>query len=895
MKYRRVLFVTELGHDARAEVATIRRVAPEADLLVVIAVLPGRTFAWLSGRAAGDRSEAATASLDDLRGATAGGAQTVEVKLAPELTVDDLAEIATASEIDLLAAGRLPLKSMSVVAELRKRRSLAVLSTAGAPAGDRPIKNILCVAPGERARAAVAEFLRDHGTPALHASVLLTEARLPGDLAGTLNVAGIEAAVDLITPWEASRRRWRGEEAPDADLLVLARFPGASLRSAPWPAPVLILPPPRAAGPALRRPIDLSDLVDECGVIRARFNYALGVGRREPIPDQQIAFVSAGRIIAEVATSDGDAELSPSPGVSSLGVYRMEGRTASDLVTAIEEQVEVIRPGSRPLLLFDADLAARGLAAIAGPGGPEAPDALAVRLRPMQSCKAIRARLRLAGLAARVVDASAVLDEGQAFDVPAAVDPVRLARVAVKLRAAGFPVAAIVYGGEHTPSTIGFAALRAEDLASTPLQFEPPAPGPPSLASRLEATTGAPLLAGNRIEVEMDNGKARRWLLDAIGTSKRRVHLQVYMALDDDVGVEVESALAAAGARGVAVRVVVDSLHGLHGSLGLRNPLLERLGNRPGVELRVLRPVTGAPSLEDLKQRDHRKVAIIDGALALVGGRNLSHEYYTGFEEVNLTPRSLWREVPWLDAGARVEGPAVAALERSFLQAWTEAGGSAFDIADIPECGPSPARVVVHLGLRDASTLESYLALIETAKSHVYAVNGFPLVLEIQHALLRALRRGVRVRALFGNLTPTHGGKRFEGPWGTARVAATELVSSRIDTLVAAGGECHQLAMPEQPGWTPGLGVLKPHVHAKVMSVDGRVCTVGSANLDVTAGYWENELMLIVEDPTIVRALETRIDQLTAGSARVDRDEPAWRQTARRRDWMRHWPGVLSV
>ena len=79
------------------------------------------------------------------------------------------------------------------------------------------------------------------------------------------------------------------------------------------------------------------------------------------------------------------------------------------------------------------------------------------------------------------------------------------------------------------------------------------------------------------------------------------------------------------------------------------------------------------------------------------------------------------------------------------------------------------------------------------------------------------------------------------------------------------------------------------------MSVDGRVCSVGSANLDITAGYWENELLLLMEDPTIASALEARIDQLIASSARVDRDEPAWRQTARRRDWMRHWPGVLSV
>jgi len=105
---------------------------------------------------------------------------------------------------------------------------------------------------------------------------------------------------------------------------------------------------------------------------------------------------------------------------------------------------------------------------------------------------------------------------------------------------------------------------------------------------------------------------ARRWLLEAIAAATQRVHLQVYMAADDDVGSAVEAALAEAGARGVTVRVVVDSLHGAHGSLGVRNPLLERLGNRPGVELRAIDPITSPPSLVDLKQRDHRKIAVID-------------------------------------------------------------------------------------------------------------------------------------------------------------------------------------------------------------------------------------------------------------------------------------------
>jgi phosphatidylserine/phosphatidylglycerophosphate/cardiolipin synthase-like enzyme len=203
-------------------------------------------------------------------------------------------------------------------------------------------------------------------------------------------------------------------------------------------------------------------------------------------------------------------------------------------------------------------------------------------------------------------------------------------------------------------------------------------------------------------------------------------------------------------------------------------------------------------------------------------------------------------------------------------------------------------RVVVHHGLRDARTLDAYVAMIDTAESHVYTVNGFPLILEIQHALLRALRRGVRVRTLYGNLTPTHGGTPFGGPWAAARTEATQLVHSRMDDLVAAGAEAYELVVPEQPGWESGLGAVHPHVHAKVTSVDGRVCSVGSANLDVTAGYWENELVLIAEDAATAARLESDIDRLLEHSKRVDRNDPEWQKRARRRGWMRRWPGVMS-
>jgi phosphatidylserine/phosphatidylglycerophosphate/cardiolipin synthase-like enzyme len=635
--------------------------------------------------------------------------------------------------------------------------------------------------------------------------------------------------------------------------------------------------------------IDLPDLVDDDALIRARLEYAVGVGRRTPIADQELAFVREGKVVAHARSCRGEVQL-PSGIGNSLGVLRTHRKGAVDPLASVEGQVAVLRAGPRPLLLFDADLEPHELSLMQAVTWA---DPLAVRVRSMRSCASLRAALRAVDLPPYVIDAGAVLGEGEAPDVPAQADAVRLARAAARMQAAGFPVTAIVYRGPHEPATRGFAALRPEELAAR-TAAPAAAQGHASVAGRLDALTGSESIDGNRIEVELDNHTARTWLLSAINASRRRVHVQVYMALDDDVGRAVEAALAAAGARGVSVRVLVDSLHGLHGSLGARNPLLERLSSRPGVELRVWRPITGAPSLEDLKQRDHRKLVVVDGEVGLLGGRNLSHEYYAGFQEVPLTAAMAWRMVPWLDAGARVEGPAVAALERSFRQAWTDAGGAPFEISDPAPAGSTRARVVVHRGLRDAYALEAYLALIETARSHVYAVNGFPLLLEIQHALLRALRRGVRVRTLFGNVTPKHGDEPFKGPWAAARTAATSFVHSRMDALIAAGGECYEFVVRNQPGWDPALGAVRPHVHAKAMSADGRVCAVGSANFDITAAYWESELLLVIEDEAIARAAEARFDELIAGSDRVDPDDPAWRRRAEQRQWMRYWPGVLG-
>ncbi len=163
MSYRRVLLIVELGGDAAPAAAAIRRLAPEAERLIVVAHAPGREIALLSHGASGDRNAAAS-SLEALRTATAGLARNVELMLAEELGSDALAALAKGAGIDLVAAAGLPASAIPLLAGLRRRLTLPLLWIGDAPAAEGPMREIACAAFGARALGAVAAFLRDHGS-----------------------------------------------------------------------------------------------------------------------------------------------------------------------------------------------------------------------------------------------------------------------------------------------------------------------------------------------------------------------------------------------------------------------------------------------------------------------------------------------------------------------------------------------------------------------------------------------------------------------------------------------------------------------------------------------------------------------------------------------------------
>lgn len=620
---------------------------------------------------------------------------------------------------------------------------------------------------------------------------------------------------------------------------------------------------------------------------------------------ETISLVAGGAVLASAQTSDGDLSLSlpleAADGLDALGLSR------GDDPRAVEHVIRIVRPDQRAVLLIHADLPAPQVARLAALAPPETRRVLAVRLRDATSCREYAGRLAAAGLQqVRLLDAAALLDSGDAAEAPQSADSAALLRVARHLRASGFGVDAVVGPGTRALVPPGIAWFVETDLAATDdatlnatiarLGRPPVAVGTilPDPAVMDELTSARPS-AGNAVRVEVDNAIGRSLLLDVVASAERWVHLQAYIVRDDPLTRQIEEALRLATARGVLVRVLVDSLYSLHGSFGAENALLARLGALPGVRVLASGRIDSVPDLEALKQRDHRKILSVDGTTAIVTGRNLAASYYRGFDELLLRPETLPDDVPWLDASAVIRGPAVAEIDAAFAQAWVAAGGLPWQGVAAEPAGTASVRVVIHRGLADTRTLDAYVTLIRQARSHVTVVNGFPLADSLSRALLAARARGVRVRILSGHFRPLRGdGSPFPGV-APLHELADQVAHGRIDRLVKGGIEAYSLVV--QPGvlGLPDVGVIKPHVHAKLLSADGRVCTVGSANLDVTAGYWEDEVLAIIEDAAVTATLDATLDRIIAASERADPEDAAWQARAARRAWLsRHWPSLLQ-
>jgi len=780
---------------------------------------------------------------------------------------------------------------------------------AGSATVERPVRRLLHPFDGRaESLASVGALLRDRCDAEHHVLMIPLgplDARLAGEPQRIAAVAGVHARIEVAAVSDLPATLATLQRLPfDAVLLSVeaaAFAEGLALHVAlralsrgPWP---LLFAPSVSARPVREGQLDALDAVVVGDALSIRVERLAAFGAPSVLPDAPIELVAAGLSLGTVEAHEGVLAV---PRVLEREQVIGLGRSAPGLdpLGALEVTVTVAPLGTERVALIDARLGADALVHARAALG--ARTVLAVRLAPDVSARELRARFLAAGFdAVRVVDVRDLLDEGEPIDVPSEVAAVRVARAAARLRAAGTQVDVVVALDPAHAAGSGFSIVSAQsiDRAKVEAAFAP-ARAAGSLGERLDALTASRSLPGHRIRVELDNADARRSLVALIGSAKERVHAQWYIVEDDEITREVEAALAHAAARGVAIRVLIDSLYSLHGSLGAQNPLLGRLSHMPGVVLLSSRPIDHLPSIEDLKQRDHRKLMVVDGERAVVSGRNLGRAYYRSFAEARVSATSTHHDLPWLDASVALAGPGARVLDASFREAWSDAGGEPFALVSPAPVGAIEARVIVHRGLRDAYTLEAYRAVIEAARERLIVVNSFPLQFELQHALLAALRRGVRLSLLVGRARPSHelaGGADVPFAGAPYHGIADVLVRARLSSLVAAGADVRELVVPPPSGWEAALGAVRPHVHAKIVCADSAVLAIGSANLDVTAGYWESEVLVVLENPGEVAGVATELEALLAGSSAIDPEDAKWLEGAALREWLgRVWPSLLA-
>lgn len=344
------------------------------------------------------------------------------------------------------------------------------------------------------------------------------------------------------------------------------------------------------------------------------------------------------------------------------------------------------------------------------------------------------------------------------------------------------------------------------------------------------AMTRRPLLRGNTIEPLAGGDTAYGAMLEGIAAARRSVHLSTYIYMDDAIGRRFALALAAAQARGVAVRVLLDGV-----ADAWYRPPASRLLAAHGVRVARFLPPRLWPPLLHLNLRNHRKLLLIDGELGFAGGMNIADGHW------QRKPRG----AAIADMQFRIRGPLLHQLDEVFRGDWRLATGESIPAGDRnpPAGGPVAARAIIDGPNEEMDRLGMVLiGAMATAHERIwimtpYFIPTLPLIAALQSAALR----GVDVCVLLP--------EKSDQPWidWATRHWLWQLLSRQVRVFV-------------QPA---------PFAHTKLFIVDGYYAHFGSANMDIRSLRLNFELMIETYDPALNAKLAAHMDAARRASREI--------------------------
>ncbi|HJC47220.1 MAG TPA: cardiolipin synthase [Candidatus Lachnoclostridium pullistercoris] len=345
-------------------------------------------------------------------------------------------------------------------------------------------------------------------------------------------------------------------------------------------------------------------------------------------------------------------------------------------------------------------------------------------------------------------------------------------------------------------------------------------------------TSGAVLTLNNQVTVFTDGEEKFEDLRREMRKARRFIHIQYYIIKNDELFDSLIPILLKKVQEGVEVRILCDGMGGRF----MPKKKWQELEDA-GVKVGVFFPATLGRINLRVNYRNHRKIVVIDGRVGYVGGFNIGREY------IGKDPKFGY----WRDTHLKLHGDAVISLQMRFAQDWNYACKENLfrhaEYFDIPHSAHEERRKVLEgkrppLGVqiissgpdaRDRQIRNNYLELFYKAKDHIYIQTPYFVPDDaVLSALEVAAKSGVDVRLMIP-CKPDH-------PfvyWATY---------SYVGDLLDAGAKCY----------TYENGFL----HAKGVMADGRVCSYGTANMDIRSFELNFEVNAVIYDEDTTEKLE---------------------------------------
>ena len=353
------------------------------------------------------------------------------------------------------------------------------------------------------------------------------------------------------------------------------------------------------------------------------------------------------------------------------------------------------------------------------------------------------------------------------------------------------------------------------------------------LRRTLEALLGTPATEGNELLLLRNGDQIFPAMLAAIRGAERSIDLLTFVYWRGEPAEQFARALAERARAGVRVRVLLDAV----GGRLIESQLIDHM-QECGVRVEWFRrPWQVSPFKQN--HRTHRKVLVVDERIGFTGGVGIAEEWCGDARD----------ETEWRDTHVRVLGPAVDGLAAAFAQNWAETGHDLYDDSDrFPQQASSGTSVVqvargsATVGWNDIATV--FRVVLTSARRHVRMQTAYFVPdRTFEDLFLAAVARGVQVDIM------------LPGPHADKRVC--QLASESTYQRLVEGGVNVWAFQPSM-------------LHAKVMTVDGLVAVLGSANMNRRSLNHDEEVILSVLDRGIAERLEQDFEQDLLRCERID-------------------------